>query len=251
MQQADVPPCPHTDAVALSGHLVTFGTLESVQIVRACPDCSLAWAASGQSGLLGPDDAAAFAEFHNGRQMLRDRIAAGGSLSALYDTIPTPAWYPRLGLAPSIESHLLLAPALLTDEAGLRATVRAQFDRHDLTSVATIATPAGDVAVGEIYENHFFEIDPNTGKDRRDPDHIFFIPLVRETLAHPIEVWEAQPGGKRTRRLSFFKLYLLNDEYAYHLAVVTKDGNLLTAHRIKGFTACQNRRIGIPRYVAY
>jgi hypothetical protein len=252
MQQAAAEPCRHPRAIKFRGHVVAFqdGQPPS-EVTEACPDCQHATDAQGISGYLAAPDAASITRLAVGCALMREAVVDGRNLSALDDDLPSPIWYPRLGLTPSIEPHTLLPHPVLSDSSLLRIHARSHFGRTDATSTATIQTPVGPVQVGDVYENHFFDVDPGTGKDRRDPDHVFSIPLVPETLTRPIEVWEVQDGGRRSRRLIFFKLYLLEDRWAYHLAVTTRDRKLLTAHRIKGLSACQGRRRGCLRFMAY
>jgi hypothetical protein len=205
------------------------------EVTWACPDCSEAGSGKECLGSLATRDAESFAELSAGCEMMRGAIAAGRNLSALVDRLPSPVWYPRL----------------LDDPEGLRLEIRRQFGRTALAAAATVDTPIGVIKIDDVYENHFFDVDPATGKDRRDPDHVFFIPVVRKTLDSPVEIWEIQDGGRRSRRLMFLKLYILEDIFAYHLAVVTRDLRLLTAHRINGLAACQARRKGRPLFMAY
>jgi hypothetical protein len=252
MQQTAAEPCQHAGAIKFRGHVVAFqGDRPAGEVIEACPDCGWATDAQGVSAYLATPDAESIARFSGGCGLMREAIAKSQNLSALADDLPSPIWYPRLGLTPTIEPHVLLPHPVLTDPNLLRKHARDQFGRADATSIATIHTPVGSVQIDDVYENHFFDVDPGTGKDRCDPDHVFFVPLVPETLTTPIEVWEVQDGGRRDRRLIFFKLYLLEDQWAYHLAVTTRDCKLLTAHRIKGLSACQGRRRGCPRFMAY
>jgi hypothetical protein len=252
LEEAVAEPCRHSRAINLDHHLVALISRERPQQVTwACPECFEARSEGQYCGTLAAGEGAAIAELSAGCEMMRGAIETGGNLSALVDELPSPIWFPRLGLAPSIGKDLLLPHELLDEPDLLRKQIRRQFGRAELSSVATVETPVGQVKVDDVYENHFFDLDPATGKDRRDPDHVFFVPVVRETLGAPIEIWEVQDGGRSSRRLIFLKLYLLEQVFAYHLAVVTRDLRLLTAHRIHSLTACQARRKGRPRYVAY
>lgn len=243
--------CSHEGALKLTGHIVTLVSSATIELVGACPSCSYGWDARGAGGELSPEDAQAIDEFIQARRLLNDSIAGGIACSALCDPLPSPVWFARLGLAPTISEATLLGHAALSDEALLRTEIRQRFGLSAQLPNASIATPIGLVTVGEIFENHLFEVDLATGKDRRDPGHVFFIPAVRETLTNPTEIWEFQEGGRRRRRLMYLKLYILAERLAYHIAIVTRDRHLLSSHKINGFNACQNRRVGLPRYAAY
>jgi hypothetical protein len=243
--------CDHVNGLQLNGHLVTLHDKTSMKIVRACSDCGTGWDNDGLEGELGHDDAAALAQFTTERAALRDGIAAAASMSAALDKIPSPIWYPRLGLVPSLEAHRILPVTQPIDGVALREEIRRYSRRAEYGSVTTIHTPVGGAILDQIYEDHFFEVDPGTRKDRCDADHISYVPQLVETLTSPVEIWQVQPRGPKTRRWAFFKLYLQNDSFVYHLAIVTRDRRVLTAHRIQGFSACQTRRCGIPLYMGY
>lgn len=243
--------CLHQEVLALTGHLVGLSNRAPAIVVRVCITCASGWEANGTVCVLCAEDAAQFAAFSKERATMRQAVADGTIVSAHSDQLPSPKWFPRLGLVPTLDETRVLPMPHPIIEPELRATIRRHFGREARSDVATVQTPVGNVTVDWMYEDHFFDIDRNTGCNRCNVDHISYLPQVLETLKTPIEVWEVQDGGKRTRRRVFLKLFLQGDVYVYQLAVATRDGRLLTAHRIKGFTACQNRRRGKPLYIAY
>jgi hypothetical protein len=115
-----------------------------------------------------------------------------------------------------------------------------------------VATPIGEVIIDAVYLDHIHEVDPTTGRTRVNHDHVSFAPLVQSTLERPIEVYQQQEGGRRTRRTIFLGLYQIDSSYSYHMVIAARGGRVLTSYRLNGGTAAFRQvRFGVPLFVSY
>jgi hypothetical protein len=183
----------------------------------------------------------------------RAAVDAGIAITAedVRASFPHPYWLPPFRLCETMTAGALLefrdVPHL-----ELRRRLRGIFGVPDNVSSIVVDTALQPITVDDVYFNHLFEIAAGSGKDRIDADHIAYVRLTSRTLLAPLEVWQQQTGGIRTRKTVFLSAYQIDAEFTYHVVVVTARNTLLTAYRLNGGRrAFEETRFGVPLYVRY
>lgn len=217
-----------------------------------CLGCGHGIDGAGTSWTLAPDELKVWQERWKRRDAAKAAVSAGAGVSVTETTatFPDPFWLPSMGLCtPLTKGALLSCP----DASQIRVQLRGIYRSDDKETARTITTILGPITVDNTYFDHLYEVDPKTGKDRIDEDHIAYATLTTHTLAKPLEVYEQQPGGKKTRKRIYLALYQIDSSYIYHAVVVIARGcRLLTAYRINGGkTSFVGDRHGVPLYVGY
>ena len=215
-----------------------------------CINCGKSTTDAGLDRTLSADELAAWRFRWAARDAARAAVVAGVPLAAAdtQSTFPNAMWLPSMGFCTLLTSGILMPYA-----GDPRPQLRAIFGSDDAEDPVQVQTAVGPITVDSIYYNHIYEIDPQTGKNRIDADHIAFASLSRRTLERPLEVYLQQPGGKKTQKMVYLALYQVDSAFTYHAVIVTaRDKRLLTTYRVNGGrTSFERDRHGVPLYVGY
>ncbi len=217
-----------------------------------CLGCGHGVDDAGMPWTLAPNELKVWQERWKRRDAAKAAVSAGVGISVTETTatFPDAFWLPSMGLCTPLTRGALLS---YPDASHIRVLLRGIYGSDEKETSVTVPTILGPITVDNTYFDHLYEIDPNTGKDRIDEDHIAYATLTTRTLMNPLEVYEQQKGGRKTRKRIYLALYQIDSSYEYHAVVVIARGlRLLTAYRINGGKSSFVRdRHGVPLYVGY
>ena len=243
----DVAAVP-SDANVVSGTGVRLARISG----RVCLGCGATSDIDGQWQRISADELFTWRKRWDARDAARAAVFAGVPMLA-EDTsqmFPDPFWLTPMGLCTLLTSGALLAN---DDPAKIRERLRAIYGSDASESPVEVSSALGPIVVDRLYFDHLHEIDGQSGVNRLNADHIEFATLTPRTLSDPLEVYEQQPGGNKTRKRIFLALYQVDSAFTYHMAIVTaRSRRLLTAYRINGGrSGFLQHRFGVPVHVIY